>query len=55
MPWQGFLSGYYVEVKDGDPITASMDIVEASSAEEAAKKGGKGNGLGSALTTAAKA
>jgi hypothetical protein len=40
--WQGFLEGRYQEVKAGDAVTGSMDVIEASSAEEAAMKGGNG-------------
>lgn len=54
MSWQGFLKGEYVEIKAGDLVTASMDVVEASSAEEAAKKGASGNGSNPALTSALK-
>eukprot|EP00884_Botryococcus_braunii_P011321 jgi/Botrbrau1/2018/Bobra.0047s0003.1 len=50
----GFLVNEYVEIKAGDLVTASMDIVEAASAEEAKAKAGKGNGSGPALAGALK-
>lgn len=50
----GFLSSEYVEIKAGDLVTASMDIVEANSAEEAKAKAGKGNGSDPALSGALK-
>lgn len=34
----GLMEGKYVPLADGESVTASMDIVEASSAEEAAAK-----------------
>lgn len=34
--WQGFIEGRYVPLEAGEDVTASMDVVEADSAEEAA-------------------
>ncbi len=39
---QGFIEGKYVPLEEGVDVTASMDIVEAESAEEAATKSGNG-------------
>ena len=33
---QGFIEGRYVPLEAGEDVTASMDVVEAGSAEEAA-------------------
>ena len=35
---QGFIEGRYVPLSEGESVTASMDIVEADSAEAAAIK-----------------
>lgn len=43
-----------MEIKAGDLVTASMDIVEANTAEEAREKANKGNGSGPALAGALK-
>lgn len=39
---QGFIEGKYVPLEEGENVTASMDIVEAESAEDAADKSGNG-------------
>ena len=39
---QGFIEGKYVPLEEGESVTASMDIVEADSAEDAAAKSGNG-------------
>lgn len=40
---QGFIEGKYVPLGEGEDVTASMDIMEADSAEEAlARKAGNG-------------
>ena len=39
---QGFIEGKYVPLEEGVDVTASMDIVEAESAEDAAAKSGNG-------------
>ena len=39
---QGFIEGKYVPLAEGEDVTASMDIVEADTAEEAAAKSGNG-------------
>ena len=43
LPWlQGFIEGKYVPLGEGEDVTASMDIVEADSAEDAAAKSDNG-------------
>ena len=40
---QGFIEGKYVPLEEGEDVTASMDIVEADSPDDAmARKGGNG-------------